>query len=54
MSAERLFDNNKSSAYIELKKAGILNYYAETFDVSHTLGSEYLLNEIKTLLNKNK
>ncbi len=54
LSAESLFDNNKPLAYTELKNAGVLDYYAETYDVSHTLGSEYLLNEIKTLLNKNK
>jgi hypothetical protein len=47
LCAERFFNGDKSLAYKQLKDANQLLFYEETYDTSHTLSSEYILEEIK-------
>jgi len=47
LCAERYFGGSKTIAYNQLKNTNQLSFYKETYDTSHTLSSEYLLEEIK-------
>ena len=47
LCAERFFGGNKTVAYNQLKNTDQLSFYKETYDTSHTLSSEYILEEIK-------
>jgi hypothetical protein len=47
LCAERFFNGNKSLAYKHLKNTNQISFYEETYDTSHTLSSEYILEEIK-------
>jgi hypothetical protein len=47
LCAERFFGGNKTLAYKQLKNTDQLSFYKETYDTSHTLSSEYILEEIK-------
>ena len=44
--ADEFFNGDKSLAYDTLKKHGLLDFYKETYDTSHTLSSAYILDEI--------
>jgi hypothetical protein len=46
LTSTRLFQGDKAQAFKALSDAGMLVFYSETYDTSHTLGSEYLLSEI--------
>ena len=46
LCSEKFFNGDKSLAYSILKKNGLLNFYKETYDTSHTLSSGYILDEI--------
>jgi hypothetical protein len=48
--AVELFGGRKDLAYSALRDSGLLEFYADTYETSHTLGSEYLLEEIKERL----
>jgi hypothetical protein len=52
LCAERFFGGNKTVAYNNLKKTDQLSFYKETYDTSHTLSSEYILEEIKETFAK--
>jgi hypothetical protein len=45
--AEEFFSGRKDIAYARLEKAGLLSFYSDTFETSHTLGKEYILNEVR-------
>jgi len=47
LCAERYFGGSKTIAYKQLKNTNQLSFYRETYDTSHTLPSEYLLDEIR-------
>ena len=47
IAAREFFNRDKTSAYDALKKSGIWDFYIEHYDVTHTLGAEYLLDEIR-------
>ena len=47
LCAERFFGGNKTMAYNQLKNTNQLSFYKDTYDTSHTLSSEYILEEIK-------
>jgi hypothetical protein len=47
LCAERFFYGNKSIAYKQLKGTNQILFYKETYDTSHTLSSEYILEEIR-------
>ena len=47
IAAREFFKNDKTSAYAALKKSGVWNLYVEHYDVTHTLGAEYLLEEMR-------
>jgi len=47
LCAERFFNGNKSIAYKQLKNTSQILFYEETYDTSHTLSSEYILEEIR-------
>ena len=46
LCSERFFNGDKSLAYEILKKHGLLDFYKDTYDTSHTLSSGYILEEI--------
>jgi len=46
VSAE-FFEGDKPSGYNSLKSSGLWDIYVDHYDTTHTLGQEYLLNEIR-------
>ena len=52
IAAREFFCGNKTTAYDALKSSGIWELYTEHYDVTHTLGSEYLLEEMRERFNK--
>jgi hypothetical protein len=51
LCSENFFNGDKSLAYSSLKKHGLLDFYKDTYDTSHTLSSGYILDEISEKLN---
>jgi hypothetical protein len=47
------FKGDKTRAYRALKDSGLWDIYVEHYDVTHTLGSEYLLDEIREYFAEN-
>ncbi|MDR0500335.1 MAG: DUF3791 domain-containing protein [Coriobacteriales bacterium] len=43
--AERFFSCNSVTAYQVMRKSGFWEFLLETYDVSHTLSTEYLLKD---------
>ena len=50
ITAESLFNNDKGAAYNSLIASGLWEIYVNNYDVTHTLGKECLLDEIKERL----
>ena len=46
VSAE-FFGGDKTAAYNAMKNSGIWDIYVETYDVTHSLGKEYLMDEMR-------
>ena len=47
ITAAEFFKKDKTAAYDALKESGLWDIYVEHYDVTHTLGAEYLLEEIR-------
>ena len=50
IAAEKFFGGNKTAAYNAIKTKGIWELYTDCYDTTHTLGKEYLLDEMRELL----
>ena len=50
ITAMEIFNNDKTKTYNILKDTGILNAYVDTYDVTHTLSANYIVDEIKNIL----
>ena len=50
IAAAEFFGGDKTSAYAALKKCGLYDVYIDNYETTHTLGREYILNEIKERL----
>jgi len=46
ITATEFFENDKTAAYDALKTSGLWDFYVEHYEVTHTLGAEYLLEEM--------
>ena len=53
IAAREFFAGDKTLAYDALKNCGMWDLYTEHYDVTHTLGSEYLLEEMRDCFEKN-
>ena len=51
--AEDLCSGDKTVAYNALKNSGLWDIYVEHYETTHTLGKEYLVNEIREHFTKN-
>jgi len=45
--AAEFFGRDKSAAYTALRESELWNIYIDHYDTTHTLGKEYLLEEIR-------
>lgn len=52
IAAKEFFKGDKTAAYNAMKDSGIWNLYVETYDTTHTLGKEYITDEIKEYFTK--
>ena len=52
IASEEFFERNKTAAYDALKNSGLWDIYIGHYDVTHTLGAEYLLNEMREYFPK--
>ena len=53
IAAEEFFNGDKTVAYDTLKNSDLWSLYTEHYDVTHSLGSEYLLEEMREYFIKN-
>ena len=53
ITAEEFFSGDKTAAYNALKDSGVWTLYVETYDTTHSLGREYLVNEMREQFVKN-
>jgi hypothetical protein len=47
IASAEFFSKDKTAAYDALIKSGLWDIYVEHYDVTHTLGAEYLLEEMR-------
>ena len=47
--AKEFFAGDKALAYNALKEQEVWDLYIDHYDVTHTLGKEYILNEIREI-----
>ena len=47
IAAAEFFNKDKTAAYDALKVSGLWDIYVQHYDVTHSLGAEYLLNEMR-------
>ena len=52
--SHQLFNGNKTAAYNKLRNSGLWDIYVKHYETTHTLGEEYLLNEIQEFLVKHE
>jgi len=50
--SDSLYNGDKTVGYDMLKKYGIFDWYVEHYEVTHSLGKEYLLNEVQEIIKK--
>jgi len=50
LTAKELFGNDKSLAYSALKEHGLWDAYVQSFDVTHTLGANHIVLEVRDAL----
>ncbi len=53
LAAEEFFNGDKTVAYDTLKNSKLWDLYVDHYDVTHTLGAEYLLNEMREYFVEN-
>ena len=46
ITSAEFHNGNKTAAYNALKTSGLWDIYVENYDTTHTLGKEYLINEM--------
>ncbi|MCL2086987.1 MAG: DUF3791 domain-containing protein [Oscillospiraceae bacterium] len=47
VAAQEFFGGDKNITYNTLKNSGLWDIYVEHYDVQHTLGKEYLVEEMR-------
>lgn len=43
--ANRFFSGDQATAYLTMKSSGLWAFFTDTYDTSHTVGIEYLLED---------
>jgi hypothetical protein len=50
--ANRFFAGDQAAAYAAMKDSGLWDFFSDTYDVSHSLGVEYLMDDAEKWLKK--
>ena len=53
VTAAEFFNGNKTLAYETLKTSGLYQLYVDSYETTHTLGREYVVEEIREYFNAN-
>jgi hypothetical protein len=53
IAARKFFNNDKTAAYDTLKNSELWVLYVDHYDTTHTLGAEYILDEMHAYFIKN-
>jgi hypothetical protein len=53
IASREFFNGDKTAAYDTLKNSGLWPLYIDHYDTTHTLGAEYILDEIRDYFVKN-
>ena len=53
ITAREFFGGDKTTAYDKLKNSGLWSLYTDHYDTTHTLGAEYILEEIREYFLEN-
>jgi len=51
ITSAEFFENDKTTAYINLKNSGLWDIYINSYDITHSLSKEYLIKEIREYFN---
>jgi hypothetical protein len=54
ITAREFFSNNKTLAYDTLKNSDLWDLYIDHYDTTHTLGAEFILDEMNEYFTRNK
>ena len=54
ITATEFFEKDKTAAYNALKESRLWDIYIENYDTTHTLGKEYLIDEIRKRFSEHK
>ena len=54
IAANEFFSGDKTLAYDTLKNSELWDLYVDHYDVTHSLGSEYILDEMREYFIKNE
>ena len=53
ITAHEFFNGDKTAAYETLKSSGLYQIYIDNYETTHTLGQEYLIEEIREYFTTN-
>jgi hypothetical protein len=54
IAANEFFNGDKAIAYTSLKNSDLWALYTDHYDVTHTLGSEYIIDEMRKYFIENE
>ena len=52
MVASRFFHGDQAKAYAAMRETGLWDFFSATYDVSHTLGVDYLMQDAEKWLSR--
>ena len=50
--SDDMCDGDKTKGYLLLKQNGIIDWYTQNYETTHSLGKEYLIDEVKGIVAK--
>lgn len=50
--ANRFFDSDQQTAYLAMRKSGLWEFFSDTYETSHTVGVEYLMQDAEEWLTR--
>ena len=53
ITAHEFFNGDKTAAYEILKSSGLYQIYIDSYETTHTLGREYIIDEIREYFTAN-
>jgi len=52
--ANRFYAGDHATAYLAMKSSGVWRFFIDTYDTSHTVGVDYLLEDVQKWFDKSE